>query len=239
MLGLFVHGYGMDCTYLGHSAFLLETENVYLLFDYTKGSLELPSVGKPLVVFASHRHGDHFSTEIFGLAKRKGRTTFVLSSDIATHHAAGLESVVWLGPYEEAEVENVAIRTLKSTDEGVAFILDMDGKAVYFAGDLNHWHWNGESEEYNRQMEEDYHQELRLLPRSLDVAFIPVDPRLEDAYILGAKDLLERISVTHLVPMHLWGAYELCARLAQELKEQNLTTAVALLHTEPQTWRIE
>lgn len=238
MLGLFVHGYGMDCTYLGHSAFLLETENVYLLFDYTKGSLTLPALDKPLVVFVSHRHGDHFSPEIFGLAKREGRTTFVLSSDIATHHAGGVESVVWLGPYEEAEVEGIAIRTLKSTDEGVAFILEMEGKTLYFAGDLNHWHWNGESEEYNRQMEEDYHQELRLLPRALDVAFVPVDPRLEDAYSLGAKDLLEQISVKYLVPMHLWGAYELCSRLAQELQEQNLTTAVAILHAEPQTWRI-
>ncbi len=239
MLGLFVHGYGMDCTYLGHSAFLLETGNVFLLFDYTKGSLELPSLDKPLVVFASHRHGDHFSPEIFGLAKREGRTTFVLSSDIATHHAASVESVVWLGPYEEADVEGVAIRTLKSTDEGVAFILEVEGKIIYFAGDLNHWHWNGESEAYNRQMEEDYHQELRLLPLALDVAFVPVDPRLEDAYSLGVKDLLERISVTHLVPMHLWGAYELCSRLARELKEHNLNTAVTVLHAEPQTWRIE
>ena len=238
MLGLFVHGYGMDCTYLGHSAFLLETEHAYLLFDYTKESLKLPAGEKPLVVFASHRHGDHFNPRIFALAKRTGRTTFVLSSDIATHHATKVDNVVWLGPYEEAEVEGVGIRTLKSTDEGVAFIVEADGKTVYFAGDLNHWHWNGESEEYNHQMEEDYHQELRLLPRFLDVAFVPVDPRLEDAYSLGAKDLVKRVSVTQLVPMHRWGAYELCAKLEAELRALDITTAVTVLHTEPQTWRI-
>ena len=65
---LFVHGYGMDCTYLGHSTFLLETEHAVLLFDYTGGPLSLPEGEKPLLVFASHRHGAHFNEAIFPLA---------------------------------------------------------------------------------------------------------------------------------------------------------------------------
>ncbi|MEA5027464.1 MAG: MBL fold metallo-hydrolase, partial [Sphaerochaeta associata] len=64
----------MDCTYLGHSTFLLETEHAVLLFDYTCGPLSLPEGEKPLLVFASHRHGDHFNEAIFPLAKRKGDT---------------------------------------------------------------------------------------------------------------------------------------------------------------------
>ena len=51
----------MKITYIHHSAFLVETESVYLLFDYFQGNLPELSEKKPLYVFASHRHPDHFS----------------------------------------------------------------------------------------------------------------------------------------------------------------------------------
>ena len=52
----------MKITYIHHSAFLVETESAYLLFDYFQGKLPEFSEEKPLYVFASHRHPDHFST---------------------------------------------------------------------------------------------------------------------------------------------------------------------------------
>ena len=51
----------MKITYIHHSAFLVETESAYLLFDYFQGKLPEFSEEKPLYVFASHRHPDHFS----------------------------------------------------------------------------------------------------------------------------------------------------------------------------------
>ena len=39
------------------------------------------------------------------------------------------------------------IRTLRSTDEGVAFVVHYAGKTIYHAGDLNWWHWEGEPDE--------------------------------------------------------------------------------------------
>lgn len=55
----------MKITYIHHSAFLAELETVSLLFDYTEGTLPKISVKKPLLVFASHRHGDHYSEKKF------------------------------------------------------------------------------------------------------------------------------------------------------------------------------
>ncbi len=232
---LFVHGYGMDCTYLGHSAFLLEMEHALLLFDYTGGTSERFEGDKPLLVFASHRHGDHFNEAIFSLADRKGDTVFILSSDIATHLVPKEVQTRWMGPYEELCVHETAVRTLKSTDEGVAFIVQNEGSIIYFAGDLNHWHWEGETEAYNLQMKSDYQAELRLLPPRIDLAFVPVDPRLGAFYSLGAKDLVARVKVKTLVPMHFWKDGSVCGKLEKELNGSGV--AVLQLAHENQTWR--
>lgn len=225
----------MNCTYLGHSTFLLETEHALLLFDYTGGPLELPERKKNLLVFASHRHGDHFNKAIFSLAAQKRDAVFILSSDIATHLVSQDVQVRWMGPYEEISIHDVAVRTLKSTDEGVAFVIQAEGRTIYYAGDLNHWHWEGESEAYNLQMKRDYHAELRLLPAKLDLAFVPVDPRLGPFYSLGAKDLVARVKVKTLIPMHFWKDSSVCEKLKAELKDEDVE--VLQLTNEIQTWR--
>ena len=72
----------MKITYIHHSSFLVETEENYFLFDYFEGKLPQLKEDKPLLVFASHRHGDHFSPVIFDLVKTHASTGFVLSDDI-------------------------------------------------------------------------------------------------------------------------------------------------------------
>lgn len=206
-----------------------------LLFDYTGGPLELPEGKKSLLVFASHRHGDHFKEAIFSLAAHERDTVFILSSDIATHLVPQDVQVRWMGPYEEICIHDVAVRTLKSTDEGVAFVIQAEGRTIYYAGDLNHWHWEGESEAYNLQMKRDYHAELRLLPTKLDLAFVPVDPRLGPFYSLGAKDLVARVKVKTLIPMHFWKDSSVCEKLKAELKDEDVE--VLQLTNEIQTWR--
>ena len=66
---------------------------------------------------------------------------------------------------------------------------------VYHAGDLNWWHWEGESEEWNRKMAEDYRAEIDTLAgERIDLAFLPVDGRLGAAAVsythLTASELL-------------------------------------------------
>ena len=50
--------------------------------------------------------------------------------------------------------------TYPSTDEGVAFIIDVAGVRLYFAGDLNYWYWEGEPKEWNLGQERDYRAAL-------------------------------------------------------------------------------
>lgn len=72
----------MKITYIHHSAFIVELKSAYLLFDYTEGDIPKLSQEKPLFVFASHRHGDHYSPVIFDLIKEHGNIRFILSNDI-------------------------------------------------------------------------------------------------------------------------------------------------------------
>ena len=51
----------MKVTYIHHSSFMAELEHAALLFDYFEGEIPAVEGDKPLFVFASHRHGDHFS----------------------------------------------------------------------------------------------------------------------------------------------------------------------------------
>ena len=55
----------MKVTFIYHSAFLVELERCSLLFDWYGGDLPKIDRTKPLYVFASHHHGDHYSPEIF------------------------------------------------------------------------------------------------------------------------------------------------------------------------------
>lgn len=192
----------MHITFIRHASFLVECEEVVLLFDYVDGELPLPP-DKDLIVFASHRHGDHYDRRIFDLPAK----TFVLSDDIPEEDAPAGKDVHRMGPHQRIDVEHLVVSTLRSTDEGVAFLLEVEGKVVYFAGDLNNWFWEEEGEEYTSWMEREYHRELDWLPPAIDVAFVPVDPRLGKRYTLGALDLLERVSVSYLVPMHMWNGF--------------------------------
>ena len=55
----------MKITYIHHSCFLAELPRYNLLFDYYTGELPETGMDKPMAVFASHRHWDHFSPDIF------------------------------------------------------------------------------------------------------------------------------------------------------------------------------
>ncbi len=226
----------MEITYIHHSSFLIEFDTVYLLFDYFEGVLPALEISKPLVVFSSHRHGDHFKEIIFDIAKQHEATSYVLSSDIPKKRVPSDASVLFMGPGETAEVKGMEIATYKSTDEGVAFVIKHESKILYYAGDLNHWYWKGEAEAWNSAMTKAYRTEIAKLPEELDVAFVPVDPRLEEYYSLGAKDLIAHCAIQCLVPMHFWGDFSVCKRLTDELAPTPVQI-VQIDHTN-QSWRI-
>lgn len=213
----------MKVTYIHHSSFLVELEHLALLFDYFEGEIPVIREDKPLFIFASHRHGDHFSPSIFELADRKGKVTYVLSDDIWRRQAPEeiIGRIVFLGPGEEVQLPDGAggamdIQTYKSTDEGVAFLVRTEGKTIYHAGDLNNWVWEGEPEQDNIRMSENYHKELaKLAGRHIDVAFVPIDPRQEKDFYLGLDDFMGTVGAETVFPMHFWGDFEAASRLKE------------------------
>ncbi|MBQ3104630.1 MAG: MBL fold metallo-hydrolase [Lachnospiraceae bacterium] len=208
----------MQVTYIHHSGFLVETEVCYFLFDYHRGELPPLKPGKPVCVFISHRHPDHCNLRIFSILRERNteHITAVLSKDILTAgrkddrqevlrqiQGAELLSVTFHQEYHP--LPGITVKTLLSTDEGVAFLLTCSEGTVYHAGDLNDWVWEEETEQYNRQMTGSYRHEIDLLKGTkIDIAFLPLDPRQEKDYARGILYFLKHIPVQKVYPMHYW-----------------------------------
>ena len=206
----------MKITYIHHSAFLVETETANLLFDYFEGALPEILAAKPLYVFSSHWHGDHFSEVIFDLAKEREDITFILSSDIKAKRVPQdlMKKVVFVDPDQKWSDGQITVETYKSTDEGVAFWCQVDGKDIYHAGDLNHWYWEGEDVQWNTDMTAAYRAEIeKMRDRRADVAFLPLDPRLEQWFYLGIDDFMKVVDVETIIPMHFWGQFDVAQKL--------------------------
>ncbi|MBR6616097.1 MAG: MBL fold metallo-hydrolase, partial [Lachnospiraceae bacterium] len=169
-----------------------------------------------LYVLASHCHGDHFSDVVFELAKGHEEIWYILSSDIWMKRVPEdlKERTVSIKPYEVWSDGVLQVETYKSTDEGVAFWCSVDGKEIYHAGDLNHWYWEGEDEQWNRDMTKAYRAEIeKMRGRRADVAFLPLDPRLEQWFYLGIDDFMKVVDTDVIIPMHFWGQFDVAQRL--------------------------
>ena len=214
----------MKITYIHHSSFLVETDSCYYLFDYEKGCLPKLEVTKPILVLSSHGHYDHYNSEIFAMLEKWGMQTIygILSEDIEIptnvnilRVAPGKEYDLWLGQ---------RLTTFRSTDLGVAFLIEEQENLIYHAGDLNDWVWEEESDSYNEQMTADYREQINLLSeklkeRKIDAAFVVLDPRQEKDYDRGLCYFLGHISVEKVYPMHYWEKPDIIEKFLEEHPE--------------------
>ena len=204
----------MQVTYIHHSCFLVETERFYYLFDYATGDLPEMDVKKPIFVLSSHGHGDHYNPEVFDLLVDLGMEDIqaVLSDDIQPPANA---KTILVSPEKEYTLgEKQYLTTLRSTDLGVAFLIEDQGRLIYHAGDLNDWVWEEETQDYNTQMTDSYRKQIDLLAQKLDgrqleLAFVVLDPRQEADYDRGLCYFLEHIPAGKVYPMHYWGKPEI------------------------------
>lgn len=210
----------MRVTYLEHSGFLVEWEDILCLFDCAVGPLPELDPDRRLYVFVSHGHSDHFTPEIFSLCRKQPKRTFLLSPDIRTapEKESGV-SVIRIQPDRKRVIAGPAagpllVRTLNSTDAGVAFVVSYAGQTIYHAGDLHWWAWPGDSPEEERDMKNRFFDEIvKIKGLNLAAAFLPLDPRLEENFWLGFDAVMRAARVEHAFPMHMWGKYETISRL--------------------------
>lgn len=225
----------MRVTFLDHSGFLAELPSVTLLFDWWKGKLPALRPGIPLLVFASHRHEDHFDPTIFTLDDGAREIRFVLGKDIklSPRNRARwdlsddtAEKCQVLGGGQAAEpLPGVSVEALSSTDEGAAFLVTADGKTVFHAGDLNWWHWEGEDKAWNRNMEANFKRYTEpLRGRHIDLAMLPMDPRLGEDGFRGPRYFLELADIDRFLPMHQWGDFGFTQRFLARFPEFHART---------------
>lgn len=214
--------------YLYHSGFAVKTANHFFIFDYyldsAKGnerSLDSgvinPDELKDLnvIVFASHKHPDHFNPLIFDWQENIKNIQYVLSHDIK--HVDKNADITVAHPGKEYTLGDVSITTLTSTDAGVAFLIKADDLCIYHAGDLNWWHWKGEPDSDNFQMAQRYKAEINKLNNEhIDIAFVPVDPRLEENHLLGIDYFMEVTDTVLAFPMHFANDFSVCEELHKE-----------------------
>ena len=224
-------------TYLGHSGFLAEMEDVYLLFDYYKGELPETDPDKKMAVFVSHAHYDHYNKNIFSLRDRVKQIRFILSDDVP---GPDEDDVLFVRPNERKEILGLHITTLRSNDEGVAFLVKNSNKTIYHAGDLNWWHWEGEPDAYNTKMRRSYQSEINKLQKEkIDVAFVPVDPRLGEQYCWGLDCFMKRTETAKVFPMHFWDTYDIFDRLFLEKCTEDYQDRIVRIDREGQTFLLE
>lgn len=219
----------MKITLLGHSGFLVEGDSACLVFDLftdAEGLVDkLPFGIKPVLFFASHSHGDHYNKRILDFAGQEN-VGYVLGEGIRKPSAA---KAVVMGKGQAAEMLGVKVRAFGSTDAGVSFLVELDGKKLFHAGDLNDWYWEEEStaKELLRD-EQRFLDELALLENAApDVAFFPVDARLGRHALRGALHFARIVKPGQIVPMHLCGGLDLPRELAQKLAEEGLVAKAA------------
>lgn len=214
-------------TYIFHSCFMLETEQCVLIFDYWKDSPEgdvkkmLEHTGKRVYFMASHFHEDHFNPEIIAMNVPNGDKRIILSRDIIRRHRAKeTDADVIMRKGDVYNDEYIKIKAFGSTDAGVSFMLETDGKKIFHAGDLNNWHWEDESTPQEvKKMEGDFKAVLRDIKAeypTVNLAMFPVDPRLGTDFARGARQWLQTIKTTYLAPMHFPPAREKAMTFGKE-----------------------
>ncbi len=222
----------MLITYIAHSGFMAELDDVCLLFDYFKG--DIPKTDKKLYVFASHTHQDHFNPKIFDIESSKG-VTYILSKDIKTKRQG--KNIIYLTSGEKVDIDGFTVETVKSTDCGVAFIVTIEGKTIFHAGDLNLWVWEEETKQYNNNMTANFNRYTKpLAGRDIDVAFIPLDPRLEATYGEGMDAFIRLCNIKKIFPMHFWNRYDVIDRYKRERPHN--AGLIEKIDYEGQTWEV-
>ena len=182
----------MKVTYLNHSGILVELNNRYCIFDY------------PLIFDLLDERGLNYRTVLANDISDEKRLLKIKHSFVESNQSYQLDG-------------GLQVETLLSNDSGVAFIVRSDEGIIYHSGDLNDWYWEGEPEEDNLELRTIYHSEIgKIRGRHFDLAFVPLDPRLEMHYADGLLYFLETVDCDTVYPIHYWGDPSVIQRFITE-----------------------
>lgn len=205
----------MKITYLYHSGFLIETENIAIIIDFYKNFLPINDVvyksNKKLYVISSHSHYDHFNQDILRWNKERRNLKYIFSKEIFDNYHIESNDIIYLDKADSYNDDDISITAFGSTDIGASFLIKIENKTIFHAGDLNNWHWMDESSEEEWKIaERHFIQELEEISEEykyIDIVMFPVDPRLGKEYMRGAIQFVNEIKVENFIPMHFGEDY--------------------------------
>lgn len=254
----------MQVIFIHHSCFLVEVDEKVLLFDWFGGdSVEGFHFGgvvpeyepdTPIYVFASHAHRDHFDPSALSWAERYGNIRYILSKDCKPVARDFLKSegsadrgikdasdkrITYVSPMGQASVGDVHIETLRSTDAGVAFYVETRGASFFHAGDLGNWRWEGAGDLVNGSMDANYRSQVqKLAKKKINLAFVPMDPRLGENQFLGIDYFLRHTDAEYVFPMHMWRDYSGIREYKKRLSSDAMADRVVEIACENQVFDI-
>lgn len=217
----------LNYTYYGHACFLLDDGHYKVLADpFLTGNPKAAIAAKDVkcdYILLSHAHGDHLG-DAADIAKRTGATIVAIPEVIGLCcEQAGMELKshgMNLGGSVKFSFGKIRM-TLALHSSGVAggiacgFVIQMDGKTVYFAGDTALF------------------QDMKLIGRkdSIDYALLPIG----DNYTMGLEDAAlaaQWLNTAHVIPIHYdtWPVIEQDVKKYQELAESSTRAHVHIVH---------
>ncbi len=182
----------LTITWLAHASFQIKSESKIIYIDLEKGANPKE---KGDIILVTHSHYDHCDPEKI-LSVRDDNSVIIAPEDC--HEKIG-GTVQCLKPGEETTIDDVQIRAVHAYNEtrfrspgqpfhpkdfGVGYIISLDGKTIYHAGDT------------------DFISEMKELG-PIDVALLPVGGTytMEDA---DGADAAIAINPKIAIPMHTW-----------------------------------
>ena len=210
-------------THYYHSGFSVESDGVLFVFDYWRGERQelqgtrqiLPdqlAAYRHVYVFISHEHIDHLDPVVFTW-KDYAPVSYIVSSDMPVGTRGKR-----MAPGDKLELEpGISVTAFDSTDLGVSFLLDLNGRKIFHAGDLNFWHWRDESTLKDiEEAEKEFIAAVKPLSKeSIDVAFFPVDPRQGTMFEAGANYFILQVKPRLMIPMHYFHRTEIILEYAR------------------------
>jgi len=196
----------MDITWIGHATFLIRSGETAILTDpwFSRSlfyrrlkppAMEADEISYCDIVLVSHAHGDHIDGKGLELAKRLGSLVVGPSSVVRKAKKMGLR-------YQTAEpgktINTAGVQVLATpachpapgAKDAVGYILKVEGKTVYFAGDTLL-----------------FPKLIALLKDTVDLAMLPIGPfklfgRKMGMDVADVLKLIEETSPRAVVPMH-------------------------------------
>jgi len=214
--------------HLFHSGTAVRVKDKLFIFDYFKdeprkekavaSSLEKGVIREDsfknineAYVFVSHSHHDHYNQVIFEWEKYCDEINYILAAEVEP--AAELKNkanLYLMEKDEELKLGDVEISSYGSTDQGVSFLVELQDLSIFHAGDLNWWKWKKFSAKVQAREEREYKREVdKLIGKQIDIAFVPVDPRLEEHFHLAGEYFIEEIVPSLFVPIHFADNYDI------------------------------